>query len=256
MRRLAAEPEGAMEWPVDPRNPGEVLACAGLAHLAWRSDPDSRTGFEPGDPCRFVAPDLAASFDGLTGASPEETEDGLRLAGIDLDWWREWGLNPGLKTWAGQQTALTVHRNLFRAASGSGPADWLDREAPAAGRLNVDTAGSWNALDMGWSLNEHAHVEMLCRPWLELLASVGLQAFPVRGNKSERGMEYGLWRSAPFPVAVAAFGGRRASVRAMDRYRAPTRKSGSNTILGVASPVRRAHRQRNRGGEPPPCPYR
>ena len=238
MRRAAAGLEDAMEWPVDPRNPGEVLACAGLAHLAWREDREARTGFEPdGGRYRFVAPDLSKPFRALAGASPEETEDGLRFAGLDLDWWREWGLNPGLKTWAGQQTALTVHRSLLRAAAGSRPVDWLSGEAPATGRLNVDPAGSWNALDMGWSLNEHSDARMLCRPWLELLASVGLQAFPARGNKAEGGVEYSLWRSAPLPVAVAAFGGLGASVYAMDRYRVRAGKSGSNTFLYVASPV-------------------
>ena len=231
-----------MEWLVDPRNPGEVFACAGLAHLAWRTDTESKTGFEADDRCRFVAPDLAASFDGLTGASLEETEDGLRLAGIDLDWWREWGLNPGLKTWAGQQSASTVHNNLLRAAAGSRPADWLTCEARTTGRLNVDTLGSWNALGMGWSLNEHKHTKMLCRPWVELLASVGLQAFPVRGSRSKGSFTYNLWRPASLPGAVAAFGGREPSAYAVRRYCTRTGKSGSNTILDVASPAGRAYR--------------
>lgn len=45
-------------WPVDPTNPGEVLACAGLAHLAWRRDPAARTGFtvRAGGEVRFEVP--------------------------------------------------------------------------------------------------------------------------------------------------------------------------------------------------------
>ena len=217
MRRVAKGREGAMEWPIDPRNPGEVFACAGLAHLAWREDRTAETGFEWDDRrCRFVAPDISAPFDRLAGASLDETEEGLRFAGVELDWWREWGLNHGLKNWAGQQSALTVHGSLFEAATGSNPCDWLDRAVPTTGRLYLDTRGTWNALNMGWSLNEHDEIKMLCRPWVELLASVGLQAFPVRGRRSE-GFEYNPWRLAPLSSAIAAFGGHGPSVYATRR---------------------------------------
>ncbi|MDE0702956.1 MAG: hypothetical protein OXH59_04445 [Rhodospirillaceae bacterium] len=226
-----------MEWPVDPRNPGEVLACAGLAHLAWRADPLSKTGFEFDESCRFVAKCPTTFLDGIAGATLEETGAGLSIAGIELDWWLDWGLNPGLKTWAGQQSALTVHRNLLQAAQGLGPEDWYDHAESTTGRLNVDVLGTWNALDMGWSLNEHGAVKMLCRPWLELLASIGLQAFPVRGRKSEGGFEYRLWRPAPLPSAVAAFGSRKPSVYSACGYRTRIGKSGSNTILRVATPA-------------------
>lgn len=226
-----------MEWIIDPRNPGEVFACAGLAHLAWREDRTAETGFDrDGRRCRFVAPDLSAPFDRLAEASLDETEDSLRFAGIELDWWREWGLNPGLKNWAGQQSALTVHGNLARAAEGSNPCDWLDRAVPATGRLNLDTLGTWNALNMGWSLNEHDEIKMLCRPWVELLASIGLQAFPVRGRRSEGGFEYNPWRSAPLSSAVAAFGGHGSGIYSMRGYVSNTAKSGSNTMLCAATP--------------------
>ncbi len=102
------ESESVMEWHIDPRNPGEVFACAGLAHLAWRANRRLKTGFESNDRFRFVTPDLSAALDRLAEASLEETEDRLRFAGVELDWWRDWGLNPGLKNWAGQQSALTV----------------------------------------------------------------------------------------------------------------------------------------------------
>ena len=226
-----------MEWRVDPRNPGEVFACAGLAHLAWRANPEARSGFVVSDPFRFVTSDLAASFERLTVGSLKETEDGLRFADIELDWWQEWGLNPALKTWSGQQTALTVHRNLLLAAQGSHPCDWLTHAAPTTGRLNVDVLGAWNTLGMGWSLNEHKKVRMLCRPWLELLASIGLQAFPVRGGKREGHFTYRLWRPAPLPVAVAACSGAKASVHAMFGYRAGMDRSGKITILRIANPT-------------------
>lgn len=226
-----------MEWCIDPRNPGEVFACAGLAHLAWRANPESKTGFDPNDRVRFVAPELSSLFDSLAAASLEETEDGLRFADIELDWWREWGLNSGLKNWAGQQSALTVHRSLRAAAEGSRASDWLAHAARATGRLNFDTMGTWNALNMGWSLNEHRETTMLIRPWVELLASIGLQAFPVEGERSRSGFKYSLWRPASLPSAAAAFGGHGPAVYSTNRYRSLTAKSGSNTMLCLAAPA-------------------
>ena len=83
-----------MRWRIDATNPAEVLACAGLAHLAWRADRNARTGFVAGDGggVRFTGPELAE----LSG--PLELErvegDGVRLGGVELDWWLPWGLNP------------------------------------------------------------------------------------------------------------------------------------------------------------------
>ena len=254
-----------MGWVIDPRNPGEVFACAGLAHLAWREDRAAETGFDWDDHrCRFVAPDLSAPFERLAEApSPEETEGGLRFAGVELDWWMDggevlkktdpsrkgkrkqgdkklkaWGLNPELRIWAGRQSALTVHRSLFSAANGSNPSDWRDHRAvPADGRalFNVDTDCTWNALEMGFSLNEQK-IKMLCRPWVGLLASVGLQAFPVEGSK-EDGFRYRLWRPSSIAVAIAAFGGHGPGVYSTDGFVSKTGKSGQNTVLRTAGPA-------------------
>ena len=226
-----------MEWYIDPRNPGEVFACAGLAHLAWRTNPELKTGFERSDRVRFVAPDISSLFNSLAAAALEKTEDGLRFDGIELDWWREWGLNSRLKFWAGQQSALTVHRSLHTASKGSRPSEWLTHVAPAIGRLNFDLKGIWNALNMGWSLNEHNNAKMLCRPWVELLASIGLQAFPVEYERSKSGFQYSLWHPAALPCAVAAFGGHGPAIYSIIRYCSLTAKSGNNTVLCLATPT-------------------
>lgn len=228
-----------VEWPIDARNPGEVLACAGLAHLAWREDPTAQTGFvrDTAGRLRFVAPGSAlpsegASLEPLAGPPLER----LRFAGVELDWWCPWGLNPNLKNWAGQQCARTVHHSLHSAAGSSRPSQWLTYAAPATGRLYLDPAGTWDALSLGWSVNEHREVRMSCRPWVELLASIGLQAFPVPGHRASGGFHYNLWRAAALPSAVAAFGGPWSRAYALERYHVPTGKTGSNTMLRQATP--------------------
>ena len=231
-----------MEWQIDPRNPGEVLACAGLAHLAWREDKEAETGFVVGDDAqlRFVSPEPRALRGDPEDMSLEDMPDGVRLGPVDLDWWCRWGLNPNLKNWAGQQSAWTVHHSLRIAAGKSNPGDWLAYAAPATGRLYLDPAGTWDALSLGWSVNEHHELRMSCRPWVELLASIGLQAFPVTGHRATGGFHYNLWRPAPLPAAVAAFGGPWSRAYALGRYHVPTGKTGSNTMLRQATPTKNA----------------
>lgn len=220
-------------WTIDPTNPGEVLACCGIAHLAWRADCSATTGFTHDDRWHFQAPD--GVLDAILPPNPTETARGLLVCGIDLDWWQAWGLNPDLKTWAGQQSALSVHRNLDTATAGSPPSAWQTHTATTTGRLNLDIHGTWNALSIGWSLNEHKDREMLCRPWLELLASLGLQAFPVAGGR-RAGFRYRLWQPLPLAAALAAFQGYGPGVYALDEFTAATGKLGSNSMLLKARP--------------------
>ena len=233
------------QWPIDPRNPGEILACAGLAHLAWRADRAARTGFvrDAHGRLRFVAPDSALACESpalerLAGP-PHEL---LRLAGVELDWWCPWGLNPGLKQWSGQQSAWTVHRNLHRALGHASPSQWLTYAVPVAGgRLYLDPAGTWDALSLGWSLGlqwlAHQGLRMRGRPWVELLASVGLQAFPVAGRRANGGFHYNLWRPAPLSGAVAAFAGAFSPAYAFEPFHVSTARHGSNTVLRRATPL-------------------
>ena len=231
-----------VEWTVDARNPGEVLACAGLAHLAWREAPGSETGFvRAGDwGVRFVAPEVALlrarAGETALEQTPEAGSEALRLAGVTLDWWRPFGLNPALKLWAGQQSAWTVHRSLWTAASDAAPAAWLTHTAPADGRLGLDPAGTWSAQGLGFSVNAHRALRMACRPWVELLASLGLQAVPLPGHRAG-GFHYNLWRRAPLAVARAAFAGPFSASHALGRYHVACARSGTNTVLRLATAV-------------------
>ena len=228
-------------WPVDPRNAAEVLACAGIAHLAWREDRGAATGFvtHTEDGVRFVAPDVPALDD--PEALPLEQVAGaagaLRLGGVVLDWWRPWGLNPALKLWAGNQSAWTVHGSLRAAAGDASPAQWLTFTAPATGRLALDPGATWSAQALGWSVTRHPKMRMHCRPWLELLASLGLEAFPVAGHRARGGFHFNLWRPAPLGAALAAFAGPCSPTYALARYHAGTQKSGENSMLRLATPV-------------------
>ena len=242
-----------MELSVDPRNPGEVLACCGLAVLAAGKDPSTITGFSRhGDGVRFYCPEMQITD--VAGYSAEKTPNGdviLRgspglgeIREVHLDWWQPWGLNPEMKLWAGQQRASTIANNLLRCAPPGLNQDWRRYDARTTGRLGVDPQGTWSALELGWSINEHKAVQMLCRPFVELLALVGLQEFKLRGDR-RGGFVFALWRPAPYLIARLAFGGHGRHV--LKELRATTAKSGSYTCLKYAREI--SGNERNTGDD-------
>ena len=78
---------------------------------------------------------------------------------------------------------------------------------------------------------------MLCRPWVELLALIGIQAFPVKGRRSRGSFAtvYGGWFHCR--LRLSRSGGHGPTVYSTDLYRSATAKAGSNTLLCVAVPV-------------------
>lgn len=222
-------------FSIDPCNPGEVLACAGLAALVARTEPGATTRFKRSG--RGWVFELAFPEQKIASLSDLEAgdDDSLLLGDIRLDWWqRGYGLNQPFKFWAGQQTAKSVVTNLLTAARDGHPRDWLDFQAPTTGRLGVDPQGSWSALELGWSPNEHKDIQYLCRPFVELLAFVGLQHFPVQGQR-DTGFRYSLWPDVPLQLAVLAFAG--SSIHSLGCWQTQIGSAGSNKILKTALPV-------------------
>lgn len=226
-------------YPIDPTNPGEVLACAALAWLATREDPQSESGFTQtgdGGSWQFQGPWPEASVHALIEQNPREQDDAVWIGGLRLDWFQyPYGLNPGFKFWAGQQTATTVLTNLVQAAREGDPQEWLSYRAPTTGRLGVDPEGTWDSLALGWSVNEHTRLKYLCRPFVEMLAFVGLQRFPVQGSRAE-GFRYHLWRPAPGTLAPIALAG--ASSFSVGGWQTEIADSGSNKYLKPARVIR------------------
>lgn len=227
---------GIDPFPIDPCNPGEVLACAGLAVLAAAEDASAVSGFaRHGRGWSFEVDFPEAAIQTLSELQTGDDDDSLVLGDIHLDWWqRGYGLNQPFKFWAGQQTAKSVLTNLVNAATSGEPRDWLSFQAPTTGRLGVDPQGSWNALELGWSPNEHPEIQYLCRPYVELLAFIGLQHFPVQGRR-DTGFHYSLWRPVPVPIAILAFAG--ASIHRTGCWHTQIAKAGSNKILRTALPI-------------------
>ena len=82
-------------------------------------------------------------------------------------------------------------------------ADLLSQRLLQKGRFGFDPGPAWNALDVGFSLNEHG-VEVESSPATELLAAVGLQRFRPVMNDDRDGFDYFTWHS---PLSAARRGG-------------------------------------------------
>lgn len=128
--------------------------------------------------------------------------------------------------WSGGRTlAVEITRRLLQGCAellaAGGPAGALPLFAQGAGlapsnpdtaRFRFDASGAWSAVEVGYSLNDEKSPKS-CRPWVELLAVLGVQTFapPPAGRKSG-GWPYHTWTHAlPPVVAMAAVQGHHPS---------------------------------------------
>jgi CRISPR-associated protein Csx14 len=220
------------EVTVDERNPGMVLACCGLLELAHRLWPGAEGRFDDGSFIVTIDADASDALGDLVkelrhgqfaedvDATAGEAMAPVRLRSphvdIRLDWWLESGSltdKTRLKTWAGNQKIVA---NILSPLLASWPAsacgtDLFFVTVPATGRLGVDPRASFEALDLGYSANDHKR-PVLTSPATEVLAALGLQRFRPRGLDDNQ-FAYVAWRSAqPIPSAAAAFRGANGGV--------------------------------------------
>ena len=116
-----------------------------------------------------------------------------------------------------------------RAALVETPFDVL---TPMGGSFNFDPRGAWNAIDAGYSLNEHKHA-ILASPVVEFLATWGLQnARPTELDR--RQVRYAAWGVFLTPMlARAALAGAVPAI-SMRRFRFALGSSGKNKFVTFA----------------------
>lgn len=250
---------------VNVRNPGEYFACLGVAALVRALQPETVLAlrWEPGHfvlqgvdeaavhAClrRFVYAEVIPAS--CRAAPPEEAQgskankwpdvwlnirDTRRMA---LHFWMddqasdksEW------KFCAGNSTSQDIVRRILVAARlllesqhfrvndlfnyGSGT---LKISGPPA-RLRLDASSAWTAVEAGFSLQDTPELKS-SRPWVELLAAIGIQNFcpPPAGGEGEK---YFTWTgSLPYLTAMAASRGVNSSCDS--EYTVQTRRSGEN----------------------------
>ena len=214
---------------LDPANPGMFYACCGALEVVGRNEPEAEGHFEVVEPrlARFVVRStgggwLARIEESICGAAiePCEVVDGLEairpveiglgaLGSFRVNWWLNWteGDKGRLKTWSGNQSSVQILSGLVKVARCEGGGELLLRTAYTQTKMGVDPRPAWNALDYGYSPNEHAQKSSLAYPITELLACIGLQGF--RPGLRKKRFEYALWmeRLNTQPARLAAGGG-------------------------------------------------
>jgi CRISPR-associated protein Csx14 len=268
------DPTPSITVAVDPTNPGQFFACCGLLELADRLWPQAEAWFAEGGrefkiACGGTLRELLAILvmDPPTAIGRLEC-NGLEIAPIIaplafsfdggsttsfvLDAWTRIALVKGVAQvisnvpwnfWSGQQTSKSIWAGLrFELASQLKqiqPDEFggmLSRRLLQKGRFGFDPGPAWNALDVGFSLNEHG-IEVESSPATELLAAIGLQRFRPVMNDGRDGFDYFTWHS-PLPplLAAAAMAGAIRDRRTLC-YRATVTTRGQYAALGFAYPL-------------------
>lgn len=206
---------------VDITNPGEFFACCGLLELAYRHNTEVQGWFD--DDRFFVSyPEHSApvTFNeilrGLVDASvktevDDDKESPLLLGqpvAMRLDWWLgNDGKKNALKTWAGNQDSYKMVSKWESPVKeilddeDPDPTRLFKRQDMVQGPYGFDTKFGWDALSVGFSLNEHGNYKKSqARPVIEMLGAIGLQRFaPYMDRETVR---YSTW-SEPLPPPVA-----------------------------------------------------
>ncbi|MGI9070229.1 MAG: hypothetical protein ACR2JB_02590 [Bryobacteraceae bacterium] len=202
---------------LDPRNPGQFLACCGLFEIAELLNPGGLATFQK-DGTEFLlqsSATLPPSEFALTDASdkngsahdptlePLELTVGNEL--IALNWWLNETLTKksGFKTWGGQQTPRRVLNELLRLLGHSKlVSELFAAKAYTKSRFGVDARSAWEPLDVGYSPNDMRQ-DAVTFPWVEVLAVIGLQGFrPTRKLQKGSLYCYAAWQE-PLPLIAA-----------------------------------------------------
>ncbi len=133
-----------------------------------------------------------------------------------LNWWRRPdGTDNLFKTWAANATSQQMFRKWRPALQQllpqieKEPERLLELTARIQGSYGFDSVLGWDALDAGFSLNEHSRYKKLpTRPAVELLGAIGLQRFFPQLDERQRIVTYATWQIplAPPVASVAALG--------------------------------------------------
>jgi CRISPR-associated protein Csx14 len=273
-----SEQQASITVAVDPTNPGQFFACCGLLELADRLWPGAEGWFTAdGREFKIAFTDEKGTLRELLATlimdpptSIQQLDNGLEVApiiaplafsfdggsttGLVLDAWTRIAAlrgtaqvisNPPWNFWAGNQTSTKIWSSL-RAELVAQLRRWIPSEFNClfsqrllqGGRFGFDPGPAWNALDVGFSLNEHG-VEVESSPATELLAAVGLQRFRPLMNDDRDGFDYFTWHKAYSPpIAAAAMAGG-VRDRHTVRYRATVTSRGQYAALGFAFPLTR-----------------
>ena len=254
-----------MEYPnhdisiqVDAANPGEFFACCGLLELADRLSSGAEGWFDSDrffvaflDPSRAVT--VQEILWALVNANVERTsedddkESPLRLSGsVDfrIDWWIDSnGRNNALKTWAGNQDSLKMFSKWesplkeILEDENPNPSELFQAQMTLQGPYGFDPKFGWDALSVGFSLNEHTrYKKSQTRPVVEILGAIGIQRFAPDMTAGYGTARYSTWKVPLLPSVARLAVVSRLPDTSLEEMESRTTKRGSYKGLDIARP--------------------
>lgn len=234
--------EGTVETrlPVDLFNPGHFFACCGILHVAdrmfrsvrgWFDSSEFSIETEHKDPIHAMVEE-ASSINIQPG---DKSDAPLHLGGkIDtrLDFWNHFDDRPPIKLFAGQEKSHAVvgrwAKHMKEQKSSGAREMWESsvQDVPSG----FDTHTSWNALDVGFSLNEQG-MKRRSFPLVEFFAYLGVQAYGWHRIKKSEEYCYNAW-TVPLPnIAARAVAAGALEFPGTRHFRTRTDKSGQKKIF-------------------------
>ena len=235
---------------VDLRNPGQFFACCGILYCADRMFENAMGCFKED---RFT---IKAQCDGnpiheiikkLNEVDPEcairsDTNDANSPLYIDsipirFDFYNHIDNRYKIKLFAGQETFTKIISRWMNHLKDYKEKDVIDlheftkTDVPSG----IDVATSWNALDVGFSLNEQRIKKRMSYPLVEFFAHVGVQTYSWSKNRSK--YTYRTWSDfLPITVARAVASGI-IKLEHTRYFQFNTEKSGQKQVLNIAREV-------------------
>lgn len=158
---------------------------------------------------------------------------------IMLGHWADGSSRDEFKLYAGNRSAAQIAgsmidaiRQLWQTRRSDLLKDPFGTTVPMRGSFNFDARCVWEAIDLGYSPNDHRQM-VLASPVVELLAAWGLEhARPKRVK--QRVYSYGVWSvRLPAMLARPALGGTLRTVP-VRRFQVRLGLSGKNKVIGYA----------------------
>jgi CRISPR-associated protein Csb3 len=204
-----------MQVNLDVLNPGEVLACCGLAALTGGVSRFEYNGSLRSPNGTFTLDanvDLAALL-----AEPRVEEISLadeklalylpvrlHIGGqvLVIDWWMSFcrSKNSLLKLWTGQTTGVGILKSAINGINSKFDLDAYTETTLAKSVFGFDsrTTIERNTIDVGFSIDEE-RTAVRIYSWVEILVAVGMQTFRPMMNDT---FEYHIWQK-PLSLEMA-----------------------------------------------------
>ena len=212
-----------IEIQVDVTIPAEFFACCGLLELANRLSSGAEGWFDNDKfYVAFSGPSSSVTIHealwSVINARVERNSDDkvapLTLGeplNMRLSWWlrADGGSNRVLKTWAAHASSLQMFLKWEDPVKevlefeDPNPTTLFQRQTLLQGPYGFDSKFGWDALSVGFSLNEHRqYKDSQARPVIEILGAIGLQRFTPDIDISNGIVRYATW-NVPLPPSIA-----------------------------------------------------